>query len=596
MRRAFLIPTLVLLLQLPVASATATHARFSSGDVLVGVGSNTVQWRHSDGGLDSTHPRLTTPISSPSTTGMAFDLADNLYVTGYTSNAISRFDPFGTANGTFGGGFNSHPESISFDTFGHAFVGQEGGNRDIVEFDAAGALSASHNAQIRPKGTDRVDVGPDQCTIYYTSQGQAVRRFNTCTGQQAPALISNLPGSEAFDVKVLTSSDPAIDGDVLVADTQTIVRVDGATGAVLPPQFDAAGQNCWTALAIATTPTRFWAGDRCTSNLYQFDLEGGSPVLGPIPMGARTSIQGLAVNGGLTAATAADVSVAIDDEPDPVSPATAGDPTFVHYAMDVTNNGHGIARNVSLQASVEGGTVHSASGQGWTCQSSSTSTTCTLPQLNIDTPAATIDLVVRTAVGATSVAVSGQVTADEPDQDLSNNVIDPNDPPQAADNGARTGVEPAQDDHVVSFCPAGGCSLDTDPNNSGPTDDDNTVTRFSGNGPGGIFRADEFDPPGPIPIDCGTDDDSQLIVFDPPPGHGPGNPAVLTVTMDTGAGVGGSPRPCTKDKVTGEDFEIPDCIIPGRAQPAPCLDDVVKGGGQVTTITLWTSGDPPFRH
>jgi Domain of unknown function DUF11 len=592
--RRFLIPTLVLLLQLPAASASATHARFSTGDVLVGVGSNTVQWRHSNGVLDSTHPNLGTPISSPNTTGMAFDLADNLYVTGYTSNAISRFNPFGTANGTFGGGFNSHPESISFDTFGHAFVGQEGGNRDIVEFDSTGAFVESHNAQVRPKGTDRVDVGPDQCTIYYTSQGQAVRRFNTCTGQQASALTTSLPGSEAFDVKVLTSSNTAIDGDVLVADTQSIVRVD-RTGAILSPPFDAPGANCWTALALATTATRFWAGDRCSSNLYQFDLSSAAPVLGPIAVGPKTSIQGLAVNGGLTAATAADVSVSVSDAPDPVSPATSSEPTFVRYAVDVTNNGHGIARNVTLQASVTGGTVHSSSGQGWTCQSTSTATSCTRSQLDIDT-SSTVNLVVQTAVGATSIAISGQVGADEPDPDLTNNVIDPNNPPQAGANGARTAVEPAQDDHVVSFCPAGGCTLDTDPNNSGPVGGDNTVTRFQGVGPGGIFRADEFDPPGPIAIECGSDDDSQLIVFDPPPGHGPNNPAVLTVSMETSSGVGGNPRPCTKDKVTGEDFEIPDCVIPGRAQPAPCLDDVDSGGGIVTTVTLWLSGDPPFRH
>jgi Domain of unknown function DUF11 len=594
--RRFLVPVSILLLQLPAVTASATHAPFAPGDVLVGVGRNAVQWRHADGALDATHPTIRTAVASPSTTGMAFDLRDNLYVTGYTSNAISRFDPFGRPTGTFGDGYNSHPESISFDTYGHAYVGQEGGSRDILEFDATGGFVAAHDAQGQPKGTDRLDVGADQCTIHYTSQGKAVRRFDACAGQQRSALTTTLPGAEAFDLRILTSSDPTIDGDVLVADTQSIVRVDGGTGSIVS-QFDAPSQSCWTALALGTSATRFWAGDRCSSSLFEFDLSSPTPMRGPIFTGSRTSIQGLAVNGGLTAATAADVAVAIADEPDPVSPTSAGDPTFVHYAIDVRNDGHGIARNVTLQASLVGGTVDTVSGTGWDCGAGTTAAiSCTIPELNFDTSAATVHLVVQTGAGATSVAVSGGVEADEPDPDPTNNLIDPDDPPVAASNGARTAVEAARPDHVVSFCPAGGCSLDTDPLNSGPTMEDNTITRFQGNGPGGVFRADEFDPPGPVPIVCGRDDRSQLIVFDPPPGHTAANPAVLTVSMAGSSGVGGNPRPCTKDKLTGEDVPIPDCILPGRAEPAPCLESVSGGGGVVRTTTLWTSGDPPFRH
>src|SRR5918996_36071 len=593
--RRFLVPVAILLLQLPAVTATATHASFTGGDVLVGVGSGTVQWRHATGALDATHPTLQTSVASPSTTGMAFDLQDNLYVTGYTSTAIGTFDDRGAPTGTFGGGFRSHPESISFDTYGHAFVGQEGGNRDIMEFDAAGGFVAAHDAQGRPKGTDRLDIAGDQCTVYYTSQGKAVRRFNTCTGQQAPALTTSLPAKEAFELKILTSSNPAVEGDVLVADSQTIVRVDGVTGQIVSPQFDAPGQNCWTALAVGTSPTRFWAGDRCSSNLYLFDLSSPTPILGPFSAGAKTSIQGLAVNDGLTAATAADVSVAVTDQPDPVSPPSPGEPTYVHYAIAVTNNGHGIARNLTLQTSVAGGSVHTVGGQGWTCGSTASSISCTRPELGFDTTS-TVNLVVATAAEATLVTVSGQVTANEPDPDPTNNDIDPTDPPQAANNGARTAVEAARADHIVSYCPAGGCTFDTDPFNTGPTMDDNTITRFQGNGPGGVFRADEFDPPGPVPIVCGTDDTSQLIVFDPPPGHGPSNPAAMTVSMSTSTGVGGTPRPCTKDKLTGQDVSIPDCIMPGKAEPAPCLESVTKGGGVVRTTTLWTSGDPPFRH
>src|SRR5918996_2735776 len=121
--RRFLVPVAILLLQLPAVTATATHASFTGGDVLVGVGSGTVQWRHATGALDATYPALQTSVASPSTTGMAFDLQDNLYVTGYTSNAISTFDDRGAPTGTFGGGGRSHPPTDAFSEYRHAFRG-----------------------------------------------------------------------------------------------------------------------------------------------------------------------------------------------------------------------------------------------------------------------------------------------------------------------------------------------------------------------------------------------------------------------------------------------------------------------------------------
>jgi hypothetical protein len=41
---------------------------------------------------------------------------------------------------------------------------------------------------------------------------------------------------------------------------------------------------------------------------------------------------------------------------------------------------------------------------------------------------------------------------------------------------------------------------------------------------------------------------------------------------------------------------IPPCVVPGVADPAPCLDDVNPKGGVIETRTLWLSGDPPMKH
>ena len=569
------VPGLIALSILSVApTVNASHSAFATGDLFVGVGSNSVQWRHPDGSPNQT---MTTFVSSPTTTGMALDLSDNLLVTGYTSNAISRFDTTGVATGTFGDGFNSHPESISFDTFGNAYVGQEGGSRDILKFDAAGAfVRAFDAAPDGRKGTDRLDVGTDQCTIYYTGESKAIRRFDVCANAQLPNLVSGLPGKAAFDVKAL------IGGGVLVADTEAIHRVN-ASGAIVQ-SYDQQGQNCWTALSLDVTTATFWAGDRCSSTVSRFSISSGT-VLATFNAGTRTSVQGLAVAGGLTAATAADVSVAITDTPDPVSPSRPGEPTYVLHRAAVANGGPGLARGVSFTASVTGGTIHQASGAGWACFPGTTTVACTRSTaLGIGAAAAPIDIVVQVAEEAASIAVNARVTANEADPAPENNT----------DVETTTIGQPVRNS-AISFCPDTGCTLDTDPFNTGPSRDDNTITQLDAEGGGEgsvVFITETF----PAVFECGSISDDQEINFMPPEGlTDPNNPAVVTVDLASSAGTRGSnTRPCTVKN--GVVVEIPPCIAPGVANPAPCLDDVAIGGGVITTTTLWLSGDPPMKH
>jgi hypothetical protein len=573
LRRFLIVPTALFILAV-APTVRASHTAFSTGDLFVGVGRGSVQWRHPDGSLNRT---MSTTVSSPTTTGMALDLSHNLYVTGYTSNAINRFDTTGTAAGTLGSGFNSHPESISFDTFGNAYVGQEGGSRDILKFDGTGALVGAFNAAPDgKKGTDRLDVGTDQCTIFYTGESNAIRRFNVCTNAQLPNLATGLPGKEALDVKAL------IDGGVLVADTEAIHRLN-ASGAIVQ-SYDQSGQNCWAALGLDTTTTSFWAGDRCSSTVSKFSVTSGA-VLASFNAGPRTSVQGLAVDGGLTAATAADVSVSITDAPDPVSPSSPAEPTYVLHRATVGNGGPGLARGVSFAATVSGGVVHQASGAGWSCTAGATTVTCTrATALGINAQAAPIDLVVQVGQDSTNVAVSAQVTANEADPAPANN----------ADAETTTVGQPVRN-NAISFCPDTGCTLDTDPFNSGPVRIDNTITQLDveAGGEGSVVFINETFP---AAFECGSASSDEEINFIVPEGHtDPSNPAVVTVLLDTSAGTqGGNTRPCTIKN--GVVVEIPPCIVPGMADPAPCLDDVNPGGGVIETRTLWLSGDPPMKH
>ena len=202
-----------------------------------------------------------------STTGMAFDQFANLYVTDFTANAVSKFPGLGPATG-FGSGYNCKPESIVFDQAGNAYVGETGCSHAIVKLDPYGTITAVYQPAVEQQGTDWIALGSDQCTIYYTSQGASVLRFNACTRHQMTPLTSQL--STGLALRILP------DGSVLVANLKNIRRFDAA-GKLLQT-YDAPGQDCWSALAPDSDGTSFWATDYCSSDVVRFDLAKASVI------------------------------------------------------------------------------------------------------------------------------------------------------------------------------------------------------------------------------------------------------------------------------------------------------------------------------
>jgi hypothetical protein len=202
-----------------------------------------------------------------STTGMAFDAFSNLYVTDFTANAVSKFPGLGPATG-FGSGYNCKPESIVFDNAGNAYVGETGCSHAIVKLNPYGTITAVYQPAVEQEGTDWIDLSSDQCTIYYTSQGPSVLRFNVCSRQQMSPLTSQL--TEALALRILP------DGGVVVANLKNIKRFD-ASGKLLQT-YDAPGEDCWSALALDSDGTSFWATDYCTSDVVRFDLDNGTLI------------------------------------------------------------------------------------------------------------------------------------------------------------------------------------------------------------------------------------------------------------------------------------------------------------------------------
>jgi PKD repeat protein len=203
-----------------------------------------------------------------SMTGMGFDAYENLYTTNFTADTVSRFNGSNTLMGTFGSGYNCKPESIVFDRSGNAYVGETGCSHAILKFDAYGNLEAAYSVATEQEGSDWIDLAADQCTIFYTSQGSSVLRYNVCNKQQMPTFATGL--STGLGVKILP------DGSVLVADKQDVVRFDSAGRKIMT--YNASGENCFASVALDSDNASFWAADYCTSDVVEFNINSGNEV------------------------------------------------------------------------------------------------------------------------------------------------------------------------------------------------------------------------------------------------------------------------------------------------------------------------------
>ncbi len=203
-----------------------------------------------------------------SMTGMAFDSAGNLYATNFTADTVSQFNPKGSLLGTFGSAYNCKPESIVFDSAGNAYVGETGCSHALLKFDAYGHLAAAYPVATEQEGSDWVELAPDGCTLFYTSQGSSVLRFDACRRRQLPPFSSSL--KEGLALRLLP------DGGLLVANLDNIVRLDFA-GRVAA-DYVASGEKCWAALTLDSDGSSFWAADYCTSDVARFDISSGNEL------------------------------------------------------------------------------------------------------------------------------------------------------------------------------------------------------------------------------------------------------------------------------------------------------------------------------
>ncbi len=283
-RLVFGVIGLVAVMALPnIASAIP----FQSGDVFAGVGNGFIKRFDNNGNLIQT---LDSGVRNTETTGMAFDSHGNLLATMFQGNKIVKFDNNGTLLGNFGSGFNSHPESISINTSGNVLVGQADGNRDVLKFSGDGTPQTSFNVATDRRGSDWIDLSSDQKTLLYTSEGTKVKAFDISTNTQLPDFSSSL--DKAFALRILG------DGNVLVANTNNIKRLDGSGNVI--QTYNASLGSFLFALNLDPDNKTFWTADISTGDIFNFDINSGAELKtfnGGI-MGS--SLAGLAVFGEIT--------------------------------------------------------------------------------------------------------------------------------------------------------------------------------------------------------------------------------------------------------------------------------------------------------
>jgi len=222
-------------------------------------------------------------------TGMAFDQTGNLFVT--TFSGLEDTPPVGVVefdiNGNFIGPFGNFPtsadgvafpESILFNHAGNAFVGAAtdeygcpSGSVTAYEFDPTGSFLNMFTVTGQCRGTDWVELLPDQQTLLYTSEGTSVLSFNIVTNTQNADLADGLPGVTAYAFRVLPN------GNLLVADSTVVVELN-ASGAQIMSYTPNPVAGTLFALNLDPNGTSFWTADGATGTVYSFDIASGTQM------------------------------------------------------------------------------------------------------------------------------------------------------------------------------------------------------------------------------------------------------------------------------------------------------------------------------
>jgi hypothetical protein len=269
-----------------------TVAPYTVGDVFVGVGMGFIKHFSPAGVLLDT---LNTGTGCGEDLGMAFKSTNHLIATAafgvcFGAGQVVEFDDMGNLIGPFGSGYSDSTESVVFDASGNVYVGQPDGTMALKKFDSTGTFLTDFFPAPQSRGTDWNDLAADQCTMFYTSEGDAIKRFDVCTNTQ----LADFASSAAFPKYALRIRS---NGEVLVAATSVLERYSAA--GVLMQTYAFPGTLSF-AMNLDPDGVHFWTADYFTGTVYEYDIATGAIVFS-FPSLPFTRASGLAIVGEPTA-------------------------------------------------------------------------------------------------------------------------------------------------------------------------------------------------------------------------------------------------------------------------------------------------------
>jgi len=284
-------PTLFVTLVLAAFAGSAWAVPYQTGDVFASVGSGKVKVFRPDGTFVQ---ELDTTLNSTETTGGAFDGAGNFYVTSFTNSNMSKFDSNGNLLAPIpfvSNDSSAHNESIVFNVAGDMYIGQADGTRDIIKRSADGTFLQRFDVPTGPRGSDWIDLAADQSTLFYTSEGRTIRRYDVVTDTPLVDFATVAGTGTLFALRLLG------DGGLIVADRQSVKRLDNAGNVI--KTYTEGTENFFFALNLDPDGTSFWTAGISTGQIYRFDIESGA-LLTTFNATPYASLAGLAVFGEIT--------------------------------------------------------------------------------------------------------------------------------------------------------------------------------------------------------------------------------------------------------------------------------------------------------
>ncbi|MFN2471242.1 MAG: hypothetical protein ABR583_09715 [Gaiellaceae bacterium] len=268
--------------------ASADHIPYTRGVVFAAGGESTINEFAAGGALKE---KLMTTTDTFFNGGMCFDSEGNLYSTNFDANGMTKFNAQGgVLAADFGSGFDADPESCVVDASNNIYVGQSDGDADILKFDTDGNLLARFDAATENRGTDWIDLAADRCTMYYTSEGASVKRFNVCTGAQLADFATGFSTDPCDGLRIRPN------GEVLVACTSRVFRLS-ASGTVMRT-YTVPNTSLLFALTLDPDARTFWVGDLNDGTIARLTIETGQ-LFTLFDGMANTALGGLAVFGEL---------------------------------------------------------------------------------------------------------------------------------------------------------------------------------------------------------------------------------------------------------------------------------------------------------